>query len=57
MIPLASRSVVFPAGAGVILKEIRLRDALLRFPRRCGGDPTPDTIDLCLLRFSPQVRG
>ena len=48
---------VFPAGAGVILEIISLKRAPSRFPRRCGGDPSPPAKDCDDKEFSPQMRG
>ena len=48
---------VFPAHAGVILKELPTEGKLVGVPRACGGDP----IIWCLLTTkracSPRMRG
>ena len=48
---------VFPAGAGVIPSSAKNSSAVMRVPRRCGGDPISkegwEACDEC----SPQVRG
>ena len=48
---------VFPAGAGVILKQIREYAKNHGFPRRCGGDPFKEVYESLYVEFSPQVRG
>ena len=49
--------VVFPAGAGVILKLINKKITKTSFPRRCGGDPEKGQGQDGYAGFSPQVRG
>ena len=48
---------VFPASAGVILYHKHKNKSITRIPRKCGGDPTPKTIDVGGTSYSPQVRG
>ena len=52
-----AKSLVFPAGAGVILFISITLTPLLCFPRRCGGDPDGDIDIAPEYLFSPQVRG
>ena len=48
---------VFPAGAGVIPDKKENIIRVISFPRRCGGDPKRNSLQMSLKRFSPQVRG
>ncbi len=49
--------LVFPAQAGVILKEENPMAKSLSFPRASGGDPTDIVVFESLVRFSPRKRG
>ena len=50
-------TIVFPAGAGVILNVITANKPFFSVPRRCGGDPSLSRVPCHPQWCSPQVRG
>ena len=53
----AINEAVFPASAGVILKEAENPVAIYSFPRIRGGDPRVNNILSVTEKFSPHPRG
>ena len=53
---LAER-VLFPAHAGVILRQARRRRGLRAIPRPRGGDPDIADLLIAKLAYSPPTRG
>ena len=49
--------LVFPAPAGVILRDIMFWLISYSFPRTCGGDPEDLSAAFTTEKFSPHLRG
>ena len=57
MIEEARKYMLFPAYAGVILKQNLKICSPFPFPRVCGGDPRVNIRPMSMLFFSPRMRG